>query len=192
MLILGTKDKIHEFHCDISSMNFGSAAATSLELQFIGLMMGTRQCYVLLSSPGEDLVVSVTAQVEQPLPMLPSVACYDRHTVVDSETNTLHLSSYSGDTVQEDITVHPSNTAFENALIQVTKWELSEHELKQRVRTESLQYAALTSNLSRLCVDDLVINDDGKAILFTVGSTNSKEFNLPPVVNIFTNGKTNR
>lgn len=187
--VSGTNDKLKLFHCDQSSISFNSGSSTPLKLQFLGLMMGYRRCYILLSSSEqEDLVFSATVEVKEPLPMLPSVVHLDQHTVIDSDTKTLHLSTCTGYTVQEDIIIYPSNTAFENALIQLTKWDLSERELRQRVLTGSLQYAALSSNLSRLCVEDVVKNDHDETVIFTVDGTDTQFFHLPPVVNVSTNG----
>lgn len=152
-------------------------------------MMGIRQCYILLSSPEQqDLVFSVIVEVKRPLPMLPSVACYDQHTSIDADTKTLHMSTMNGHIVQEGIIVQPSNAAFENALIQVSKWELDEPELRQRMLTGSLKYATLSSDLSRLSVEDVVKSDCDGSMLFTVEGTDSQHFILPPVVNISTNG----
>ena len=186
--VLGTQDEVKLFHHDTSSTNFGSANSTSLTLQFVGIMMGVRQCFVLLSSPEQpDFVFSATVEVKQPLPILPSVTCYDHHTCVNTETKTLNLSTYTGHAVHEDITVYPSNNAFENALIQMTKWDLDERESRQLILTGSLKYATLSSELSASSVGDIKRDSDG-CMVFTVEGSDTQHFSLPPVVTVSVNG----
>lgn len=161
-------------------------------MQFVPLKLATRHCSVVLSnSELGDVVFSVTAFVNKPVPILPETKRQHRSTVVNSETRTLHLNTTSNLDFKEDIIIRNCNVSLENALLELSKWELDENDAKRSLLTESLHYAALSHGFSKLHVSDfLEISKSGseETIVFSVERSDDRHFNMPTQVKVPTSG----
>lgn len=181
------------FHCDECRISLDPDTATVLTIQFIPLKFNDRHCSIILSNPTQgDIVLSLIAHVKKPLPVLPQTLYRDHHTTINQESKTLHLNSFSGQSLTEEIIIQNSNLAFENALLEISKWKLSEEELKWHSLTKSLKYATLSNCVSKLGLGECVnIHDDGahKYILFSIEESNDHQFLFPREVRVPTNVK---
>lgn len=141
-----------------------------------------------------DVVFSVTASVNKPIPMLPESLLKHQSAMVNLETRTLHLITAPNIELLQDITLWSCNFPLENALLEISKWELNEHDLKRRLLTESLHYAALSSGVSKLHINDfLEVCSTGstETIVFSVEGSDDKHFTLPSQVNVPTTSAGN-
>ena len=160
-----------------------------IRLQFVGLKLGFHQCYIIVTNSEQyDIVLSATAEVKEPLPMLPSIAFKSQHTTVNLETKTIHLNTVIGETIEEHFIVQSRNEAFEDALIQMSKWEMSERDLNQHLRTGTLKFATLSCKFSKLFGEDLVHNISEDIVTFTTENNSSENFHLPSILNVPTHG----
>lgn len=161
-------------------------------MKFVPLKLSPRHCSVVLANSDlGDIVLSVTAFVNKPVPILPEALQQHHSTVVDLETRTLHLNTASNLEVEENIIIRNCNISLENALLEVSKWELDEQDVKRTLLAESLHYAALSYGFTKLHLNDfLEIWNSGpeETIVFSVESSNQKQFTMPKQVNVPTAG----
>ena len=191
-MYLGSDDGLKSFHVNNHSVCLKPNSQSVITMQFIPLKLAMRHCSVVLSNPNlGDIVCSVTGVVNKPIPLLPETVHQHRCTVVNSETRTLHLSATTDVDFIEDIIIHDCNIALENALLEVSKWELDERDVRRSLLTESLHYAALSRGFSQLHVTDfLEISKTGseETIVFSIEKSGDRHFNIPSQVNVPTSG----
>ena len=192
-LFLESDDGINLFHCKDKYIKLVPGASNMIAVIFVPLKLNPRHCsIVLFNSELGDIVLSISALVNHPIPLLPNTLHRHHHTVVNPETRTLHLNTVANSNVIEDIVLKSLNLAFEDALLEISKWKLNEHELNHRLLTGSLRYAALSSGISHLCLDDCVnFSNIGSEefIVFTVEGSDNEHFILPKEVKVPTNVK---
>ena len=183
----GSDDGLILFHSNNESIDLDPDSSTVISIQFVPLKLNSRHCSIVLTNPElGDVVLSIIALVNKPLPMLPETLHHHHSTVMNSETNTLHLNTTVNSNVEEEIVMHISNSSLENALLEICKWEIGDNDLKRRLLAASLHYATLSSGVYKLQVNDfLEISQDGaeETVVFTIESSN-KHFILPDHVNI--------
>ena len=177
----GSDDGLNLFHSSESSVCLDPDTPTVFTVHFIPLKLTPRHCSIVLSSPDHgDMVISVTALVNNPLPTLPELLHPCQSTVVDVEARTLHFNTTSNLHVEVNIIIHSPNVSLENAILEISKWELSESDLKRRTLTESLHYKALSSGIT---LDFLELSGD-EAIAFTIEGSDSEHFSFPDQVTV--------
>lgn len=195
-------DQMQLFNCNLPQ---GQSRTLKLEpnesklipIQFVPLKPDPRQCFVILSDPKVgDVVFSLTSTIKHPQPILPRTKHLNPHTVVNRETRTLHLKVHAGQSIQEEIVIHSSNEAFERAILEISKWQMSAVELRRRQLTESLRYAALSTAITTLGLESKVktYQDDqsgeSEMLHFTVQGSDQEHFTLPELVAVpaYSNG----
>lgn len=163
---------------------------TPVHLTFVPLKTEPRHCAIVLrNSDLGEIVVSVSAAVRLPFPTLPQTSGTNSRIFVNHQTKTLHLNTYAGETVNEDLILTSQNQAFENAMMEVCKWQMSEVELQRRTLTHSMRYAALTVAMETLGLEKKTktvsdeIREGLDKLVFRVEGGN-EYFDLPKSVEI--------
>ena len=130
-------------------------------------------------------MISVKASVKLPFPTLPETSGPNSQFYVNTDTQTLHLRAYAGESVGEDLVLRSENTSLESALMEMCQWGMCEVELKRRMLTNSLKYAALATATNCLGVGGKrgVVHDDSSSqdldkLVFRVDGAN-ENFKLP-------------
>lgn len=159
-----------------------------IQLQFVPVKMEPRHCAVMITNNKiGEIVLSVTAQVKLPYPFVPQSRLLDPHTVINKNTKTVHLKAHAGQKVHEEIVVQSRNGAFEKALLELSKWDMSSAELKRRLLGQSLQHAALSAAVATLGLHDEPktyrddLTEDSDKLVFAVQGGN-EYFGLPEVI----------
>ncbi len=182
-IFLGSDDGINLFHCYDNFVDLDPDVPSMITVQFVPLKYKPRHCSLVLSNDViGDIVFSILASVNKPVPTLPETLHRHPRTIVNPSTRTLHINAYSDTTVKEDVVIINSNKAFENALLEISKWELTEDELKWRVLSDSPHYAALLSSVNKLQLKDYAeIHNygDNERIPFAIEGSDSKHFSFP-------------
>lgn len=189
----GSTDQMHLFKSCLPYTESGGqlvclepGEAEPILMKFVALKQDSRRCFIVLSNKDlGDLVLSINAVVKHPQPMLPHSNCLSSFTVINPQTKTLHLKVHAGQCVQEEIVIDSNNIAFENAILEISKWEMPEAELRRRQLTESLRYAALTTAIStlglgnelKMCEDEKSVDSD--VLCFSVHGSDTEHFSLP-------------
>ena len=183
--ITGSTDKMRVFNPHAHQVYLEPGVPTTLTLTFVPLKMEPRHCSVLLQN--EDLgemIISVRATVKLPFPTLPKTSGNNSQFFVNSDTQTLHLKAYAGETVEEDLILSSENASLESALLEICQWEMSDVELKRRMLTDSLKYAALASAMECLGLEKKVMTatgticEDVNKLVFRVNGGN-ENFQVP-------------
>ena len=166
---------------------------TSLVLKYVPLKLLPRHCTVALKNKElGDVVLSVYATVSLPKPSIPESRYLNSSTVVNTQTRTLHLKAHAGQTIEEEIIISSNNVAFENALLEVSKWNMSQMEIKQRTVSESFKYAVLSTAKAVLGGDDVLQNhqlEGQEKIVFSIEGSDSEHFCFPEEVCLLANSK---
>jgi len=158
-----------------------------VRIQFVPLKMEPRYCVVVLSNAElGEVVLSIAATVKLPCPVVPHSQFSNSHTVVNEQTRTIHLKAHAGQTVEEGIMIYSRNVAFEDAMLVISRWGMSDIELKRRHLSESLQYATLSTAVATLGLDDTPktykdTSEDANKLVFSVQG-GDEYFSLPEVV----------
>ena len=185
-----SSDKMNLFHSTLSSVTLEPGQPTAIPLRFIPVRMEPRHCAVVLSNERlGELVLSVTASVRLPYPTLPRSSFHHSGTFLNEQTKTLHLQACAGEVVQEQLVIHSKNSAFEDAVLEISKWGMSNSELKRRLLSQSLNYAALTTAIANLTlVDHLATRNDNlpeqSDCLELSVETNDPHFKCPLAVSV--------
>ena len=98
-------------------------------------------------------MLSVSASVKRPYPLLPQSRYLDSHTTVNNKTKTLHLKAHAGQTIREELVIQSRNPSFESAALDISKWGMDSKELERRSLSGSLKYAALCTAVATLDLD---------------------------------------
>lgn len=184
-MYVGTDDGFELFHSDKELINLDHGSSSDITIQFVPLKLNTRHCCVVLSDKGVgDIVFSITGVVNKPLPLLPETLHSNHFTVVNSETRTLHLSATANSTVNESLIIRNPNLSLENALLEITKWKMNENDLKRRLLTESLRYAALSNGVSSLQQKNFLDTCNETALIFNVEGSDNTHFIFPGHVKV--------
>jgi len=178
-------DKVKMFYCNQTI----DETSDVICLHFIGLKLGIHKCFVILTTTDHsDYVLSATVEVKDPLPMLPHVSLKSHLTTVNTVTKTLHFNAAVGERVEEELAIHSSNEALENALVNMSKWELNKDDLNQLIQTDTLKFAALSNKFSRLFEKNLCYISDNN-LNFSVEQLGSRHFEVPSAVIVPLYGK---
>lgn len=190
--ISGSDDQVQMFHVDDQSQLHLEPGHTSvLILKFVPLMLKTRHCAVILRNKQlGDVILSIFATVRHPNPIIPESRYLNSSTVVNAQTRTLHLKAYAGQTVDEEIIVHKNNAAFEHALMEISKWDMSHLEVKRRIHSKSFKFAILSTAIETYGVEDkLKAGKDqdlygSERFVFSVEGSDNKHFSHPEEVSL--------
>ncbi len=143
------------FNSPVDTVHLVPGRKTQLSIQFVPIKMEPRYCTVVLSNVEiGEIVLSIAALVKLPYPLVPRVTLADPHTIVNEQSRTVHLKAHSGQSIREEIVVPSRNPAFERAVLEISRWGMTETELKHRTLSESLACAALTTAVSMLGLND--------------------------------------
>ena len=195
IIISGSDDHIQMFQlADQSQIHLEPGYTTILTLKFVPLKFRARHCAIILRNKKlGDIVLSVYATVKHPKPILPESRCLNSSTIVNTQSRTLHLKANAGQTVDEEIIITRNNVAFENAMLEVSKWGMSDLEIKRRILSESFKSAILSTAIATLGLDhepnscnDQVAEGSEKIVFFVEGSDN-KHFSHPTEVYLSAN-----
>lgn len=185
IVLLGSEDDLKLFHCydNLITVDLDNSAIM-ITVHFVPLRFHTRHCFLVLSNPQcGDVVISIAAKVNKPLPSLPKPLHCNSSTFINTETRTIHFNTFADAlNFAEDIVLPHSNLLLEAALMEISKWELSENELKIRLLTESLQFATLSSKFSKTHVADCVNISSGQ-LVFSIEGDND-HFILPEILDV--------
>ena len=178
-----------------STIFLESGYTASLVLKFVPLKLIPRHCAVTLKNKElGDIVLSVYATVTSPKPSVPESRYLNSSTVVNTQTRTLHLKAHAGQSIEEEIIFSRSNVAFENALLEVSKWSMSQKEIKQRLLSESFKYAILSTAITVLGNDNELQNhqlEKCEKIVFSIKGSDNKHFCFPREVCLLASSKGN-
>lgn len=166
----------------------------SLILKFVPLKLMPRHCAITLKNKKlGDIVLSVYATVSLPKPSIPESRYLNSSTVVNSQTRTLHLKAHTGQTIEEDIIISTNNVALDNALLEISKWSMTQTEIKQRSVSESFKHVILsTAKVVLQGRDDELQNhqlEDQDKIVYSIGGSDNKHFCFPGEVCLLANNK---
>lgn len=177
------------FHSKSTSVRLEPGQPTQIGIQFVPLKLEPRHCAVVLSNDKlGELVLSIASSVKLPYPMIPETRFLSPQTIVNQQTKTVHLKTHAGQAVQEEIVIHNQNTAFERAILEISKWGMGDTELRRRSLSQSLRYAALTNAVAALGLDDNPHTykdrptDESAAVLSFAVEGGSEFFSLPDVL----------
>ena len=178
------------FHSSSPSVHLEPGQPTQIGIQFVPLQLEPRHCAVVLSnSKLGEIVLSVASSIKLPYPMVPETRFLNPQTIVNQQTKTVHLKAHAGQTVQEEIVIHSQNLSFENAILEISKWGMAATELKRRCLSQSLRYAALTTAITTLGLDDNPrsykdnLTEESAKLPFTIEGSN-EYFSLPEALTI--------
>lgn len=167
-----------------------------LTLKFLPLKLEPRHCAIVLKNKElGDIILSVYATVKHPKPIVPECKCLNSSTVVNTQTRTLHLKAHAGQRMDEEIIIHSNNVAFENAMLEISKWDMSSVELKRRILSKSLKYAALSTAIDTLGMDEESkehkhqLLEGCERIVFSVEGSDTKHFQFPKEVSLSASNK---
>lgn len=166
----------------------------SLVLKFVPLKLMPRHCAITLKNKKlGDIVLSVYATVSLPKPSIPESRYLNSSTVVNSQTRTLHLKAHAGQTVKEEIIISTNNVALDNALLEISKWSMTQTEIKQRIVSESFKHVILsTAKMVLQGRDDDLQNhqlEDQDKIVYSIDGSDNKHFCFPGEVCLLANSK---
>lgn len=167
--------------------------ATSFVLKFVPLKLMPRHCAISLKNKElGDIVLSVYATVSLPEPSIPESRYLNSSTVVNTQTRTLHLKAHAGQPIEEEIIISSNNVALENALLEISKWDMSQVEIKQRAVSESFKYAILSTAKMILGRGDELQNhqlEGQKETVYSIEGSDSEHFCFPGEVCLLANSK---
>ena len=166
----------------------------SLVLKFVPLKLMPRHCAITLKNKKlGDIVLSVYATVSLPKPSIPESRYLNSSTVVNSQTRTLHLKAHAGQTIEEEIIISTNNVALDNALLEISKWSMTQTEIKQRIVSESFKHVILsTAKMVLQGKDDELQNhqlEDQDKIVYSIDGSDNKHFCFPGEVCLLANNK---
>ena len=183
----GSTDRMQLFNPVKTMVHLQPGQPALVRIQFVPLKMEPRYCVVVLSNAGlGEVVLSIAATVKLPCPIVPHSQFSNPHTVVNEQTRTIHLKAHAGQTVEEGIMIYSRNVAFEDAMLVISRWGMSNVELKHRHLSESLQYATLSMAVATLGLDDRPktyqdSSEDANKLVFSAEG-GDEYFSLPEVV----------
>ena len=187
-MYVGTDDGFELFHFNNEQISLDHGCSKDITMRFVPLKETTRHCFVVFSDKDVgDIVYSITAIVNKPLPTIPETLCSQNSTVVNSETRTLHLHTSTSSIVKESIIIRNTNLLLEDALLELSKWELSKGDAKRQLLTESLNYAAFITGISNLCSNnflELCHDDSGEVMIFSIEGSDDTHFSFPDHVKV--------
>ena len=183
---------MHMFYlADQSRIHLEPGSSAVLILKFVPLTQKPRHCAVILKNKElGDIILSVFATVKDPTPIVPETRFLNSSTVVNSQTRTLHLKAYAGQTVEEEIIIDQNNVAFENAMHEICKWDMSPLEIKQRHLSESFKYAMLSTAIAALGMDSKPstckdwLPEGRERITFSVEGSDNEHFTHPEEISL--------
>lgn len=172
------------FHSDKEVITLGHESSTDITIKFVPLKLKARHCCVVLSDEEVgDLVYSISATVNKPLPLLPEILHHKHCTFLNSETRTLHLNTRANSPLSESIIICSTNLFLEKALIEISKWKLN---FRKRFLTESLHYAALSNGVSnphhKKFLNTCTNESDEEVLVFKIENSDSVHFIIPDQV----------
>ena len=179
------------FHSNSPSVHLEPGRPTQIGIQFIPLKLEPRHCAVILSN-GKlgELILSIASSVRLPYPTTPETRFLNPQTIVNQQTKTVHLKVHAGQTVEEEIVIRNQNPAFENAVLEISKRGMGATELRRRCLSQSLRYAALTTAVTALGLDDSphsykdhLTEETAAELSFAVEGSN-EFFSLPEVLTV--------
>ena len=152
--------------------------------------MEPRHCSVVLSNTTHgELVLSVAAAVKLPYALAPQSKLVHASSLVNEQTKTLHLQTYAGQKVHEELVISSHNLAFEEAVMAVARWGMSDVELKRRSVSSSLRYAALSAAIANLSLNNRPqsrkdnLSDESNKLVFSVEGS-SCHFAVPHSISV--------
>ena len=165
--------------------------STTVTLTFVPLKMERRHCVIILRNDNVgEIILSVKATVQLPFPTLPQTSKEtDSHFFTHTDTQTLHLKAYVGESVNEDLLLSSDNPALERAVLEVCGWSMSDVELKRRLLTNSMKHAALETAMNCLEINQKTmtatdgIQPDFDKLVFRVDGANDY-FKLPSMITV--------
>lgn len=191
----GSDDQMHMFHlADQSQICLEPRSSAVLVLKFVPLTQKPRHCAVILKNKElGDIILSIYATVKYPTPSVPETRFLNSSTVVNSQTRTLHLKTYAGQTVEEEIIIGQNNAALENAMHEICKWDMSPLEIKQRNLSKSFKYAMLLTAIATLGMDSKPasfkyhLSQGREGITFSIEGSDNKHFTHPEEISLSVN-----
>ena len=191
----GTTDRMRSFDSQANQLHLKPGTPTTLNLTFVPLKMGARHCAVVLRNDAlGEIVLSITATVQLPFPILPKLSDErESRLFLNSDSQTVHLKAHVGERVEEEVLISGENPALERALLEVCQWGMPEAELKRRLLTNSLGNAALSTAREFFGLKEKIltaadnIGDGLDKLSFSVEGTNDN-FRLPESISVLASG----
>ena len=182
------------FHSNAHNVTLVPGQPTQIPVQFVPLRMEPRLCSVVLSNASHgELLLSVAAAVKLPYPLVPHSKLMHASSHLNEQTKTLHLQTYAGQTVHEELIIGSRNPAFEEAVMTIARWGMSDKELRRRSLSGSLRYAALSAAIANLSLNakpqsrvDALTEESDKLVFAVEGS--SCHFSTPRSVSVPVSG----
>ena len=178
------------FNSPVRTVHLEPHQPIPITIQFVPLKMEPRHCAVVLSHHDlGEIVLSITASVKLPYPIVPQSNLLNPHTIVNKQSKTVHLKVHAGQAVEEEVVIASRNPSFEKAVLEISKWGMSPTELKHRVLSESLHYAALSTAIATLRLDKKPmtykdsLSEEPDCLTFKVNGNNAY-FSLPSVISV--------
>ena len=172
------------------TVHLEAGCSTVLVLKFVPLKLLPRLCAVILKNKElGDFVVSVYATVKLPQPIVPESPCLNSSTMVNTQTRTLHLKTHAGQSIDEEIIIQKNNVAFENAILEISKWDTSNLDTKHQAVVESFKYAIKSKAFATLGIhhgSKMAKNQpsEGSGRTFSIQGNDSQHFQYPEEVSL--------
>ena len=189
-----TKDNLQLFYTPRDVIQLQSNESVVLEIKHVPISLAKRYCLITLSCKniGETLY-SIQVNTTLPRPLLPFSSLLHPKTLCNSDTKTLYLKTTSEELVKEELIIPSANPSMETALLELSKWCMTEAEYNRRKATGLLNYAALTTAIEQLGLTNIPATfKDNKPVMTTTEFSveyNSDEFTIPNTLIVPTKAK---
>ena len=190
------KDNLQLFNSVKSTVRLRSSESIVLDIKYVPIILAKRYCIVTLSCKdiGETIyTIQVTATL--PRPLFPFSSLINARTLCSNDTKTLYLKTNAEELVKEELIIPSVNPSMEAALLELTKWRMSEAEYNRRKATGMLSYAALTMAIGQLELTNVPATYNDKTTVVTTTEYNveydsTAEFSLPSSLQVSTDAKS--
>jgi len=194
-LFVGAKDNLQLFYTPKDFIQLQANESVVLEIKHVPICMAKRYCLVTLSCKNlGETVYSIQVNTTLPRPLLPFSSLLHPKTLCNSDTKTLYLKTTSEALVKEELIIPSSNPSMETALLELSKWRMTDAEYNRRKATGLLNYAALTTAIEQLGLTNVPATfKDNKLVTTTAEfrvEYNCEEFTIPSTVQVPTKIKS--
>ena len=196
VVLSGAKDNLQLFRSVKNFVHLRSSESVVVDIKYVPLVLAKRYCIVTLScrDVGET-IYSIQVTTTLPRPLFPFSSLINPRTHCSNETKTLYLKTGAEEPVKEELVIPSCNPSMEAALLELTKWKMTEVEYNRRKATGMLNYAALRMAICQLGLTNTLATHNDEVIPITtteysVEYDSSTEFSLPSSLVISTDAKS--
>lgn len=190
------KDNLQLFRSVKNTVHLRSSESVVLDIKHVPIVFAKRYCIVTLSCGGVgETIYCIQVNTTLPRPLFPFSSLLNPKTLCNKDTKTLYLKTSAEEMVKEELVIPSCNSSLEAALLELTKWQMTEMEYNRRKATGMLNYAALVMAISQLGLTNVPMTHNDKAVPVTITEYSiecdtSSEFSLPSSLQVSTDAKS--